>query len=118
MHPLTVYTKTAKGVLETRSKTGKLTRDLNRVFLLVDGKSTVAQILTKDRDLEEEKLHEALGKLESDGYIKIFSAPAEAATKAAAPEVEPTGDLELDFTSPELVAKLNVEAAARAKAEA
>ncbi|HET9663152.1 MAG TPA: hypothetical protein VFP00_02905, partial [Burkholderiales bacterium] len=119
MHPLTVYTKTAKGVLETRSKTGKLTRELNRVFLMVDGKSTVAQIVTKDDDLEEDKLHEALAKLEAEGYIKIFSAPAEAAAfSPAAVDLEPTDELELDFTSPELVAKLNVEAAARAKTEA
>jgi len=119
MHPLTVYTKTAKGVLETRSKTGKLTRELNRVFLMVDGKSTVSQILTKE-GLEEEKLHEALGKLEADGYIKVFSAPAETASRPAQPvvELEPIEELELDFTSPELVAKLNVEAAARARAEA
>ena len=42
--PEIVYTKTAKGVLETRSKTGRLSRELNRVFLMVDGKSTVVEI--------------------------------------------------------------------------
>ena len=44
MHPLTVFTKTSKGVLEVRNKTIKLSRDLNQIFLLVDGKSTVADM--------------------------------------------------------------------------
>ena len=62
MHPLTVYTKTAKGVLETRSKTGRLSRELNRVFLMVDGKSTVSEMFAKDGGLEESKLQDALAK--------------------------------------------------------
>ena len=40
MHPQTIYTKTSKGLLEIRNKTVKLSRDLNRLFLLVDGKVT------------------------------------------------------------------------------
>src|SRR3970040_2224152 len=121
MHPLTIYTKTAKGVLEIRTKTIKLPRELSQVFLLVDGKSTVTDLLKKDSDLEEEKLKEVLTKLETDGYIRVFSAPAEAAPvpgRAAAVTAPKEEGVELDFTSPEVVAKLNAEAATRVKAEA
>jgi len=84
MHPDTIFSKTAKGVLETRNKTVRLSRELNRVFLLVDGKSTVADMLAKTRGLEEPQLVEWLGKLETDGFIRVFWSPA--------PEPEPSHD--------------------------
>ena len=121
MHPLTIYTKTAKGVLEIRNKTIKLARDLSQVFLLVDGKSTVTDFLKKDSRLEEGPFQEALTKLEADGYIKVFSSPAPAVSapaKAIAPRAHKEEGLDLDFTSPDVVAKLNAEASARARAEA
>ena len=37
----TVYTKTAKGILEIRNKSIKLAKELNAVFLAVDGRATV-----------------------------------------------------------------------------
>ena len=37
MSEQTIYTKTAKGVLEVKNRTIKLPRDLERVFMLVDG---------------------------------------------------------------------------------
>src|SRR5512147_756017 len=105
MHPQTVFTKTAKGVLEIRNKTIRLPRDLGAVFISVDGKSTVADLVRKS-GVDEAKFHEALDKLVSDGYIKIFSTPA-AAPSAAEPQTE---GFDLDFTSPEAVVKLNTEA--------
>src|SRR6185503_15077622 len=137
MHPQTIYTKTSKGVLEIRNKAVKLSRELNRVFLLVDGKSTLADMLAHERGLEEPQLVDWLTKLETDGYIRVFSSPAQAtAAPAAAPAAAPPApaattaparppppplppeDEELDFTSPEVAARLNAEAAARARAEA
>ena len=44
----TIYTKTAKGVLEVKNKTIRLPRELERVFALVDGKSTVAEMLQRN----------------------------------------------------------------------
>src|SRR5690606_28445590 len=138
----TIYTKTAKGVLEVKNKTIKLPRDLERVFSLVDGKSTVAEMLQKNTNLVYEELDQALAKLTNDGFIKIFSTgPApEAAAPAAQPidfdetiRVRPlaarmkdsagAGDkrsdlADLDFTSPESLSKLNQVAEARARAEA
>ncbi|HXF67112.1 MAG TPA: helix-turn-helix domain-containing protein, partial [Burkholderiales bacterium] len=104
MHPQTIYTKTPKGVLEVKNKTAKLPRELGLVFLAVDGKSTVADLLKKS-GMEESQLHEALEKLAADGFIKVFSAPAEAAPKQ-------DESLDLDFTSSEAIDKLNAEAAA------
>ena len=39
MHPDTIYTKTAKGVLEVKNKTIRLPRELGLIFLAVDGKA-------------------------------------------------------------------------------
>src|SRR5215831_681125 len=112
MHPQTVFAKTAKGVLEIKNKTIKLPREVGLVFLSVDGKSTVADLAQKS-GLPAPRLDEALDKLVSDGYIKIFAAPgggaAVPAAKAAPPPPPQEQDLgdDLDFTSPEAVARLN-----------
>ena len=74
MHPQTVFAKTAKGVLEIKSKTIKLPQDVGLVFLSVDGKSTVADLAQKS-GLSGPQLDEVLDKLVADGYIKIFAAP-------------------------------------------
>jgi DNA-binding Lrp family transcriptional regulator len=116
MHPQTVFAKTAKGVLEIRNKTIKLPRDLGLVFLAVDGKSTIGELAQK-AGLPGEKLEEALDKLATDGYIKIFSSPAPVAAAAATAAAQDVED-DLDFTSPQAVAKLNAEAETRLKAEA
>src|SRR5665647_1569761 len=115
MHPQqTIFTKTAKGVLEIKNKTVKLPRDLGLVFLAVDGKSTFAELVQKSR-IPENKLSEALDRLIADGYIKVFLSSAQTATPRAAPQ---EGGLDLDFTSAEVMATLNAEAETRAKAEA
>ena len=114
MHPQTIFTKTAKGVLEIKNKTVKLPRDLGLVFLSVDGKSTLAELAQKS-GMPENKLGEALDKLIAGGYIKVFLTSAQTVTQRAAPQ---EGGLDLDFTSPEAMATLNTEAETRAKAEA
>ena len=111
MLPQTIYTKTAKGVLEVKNKTIRLPRELGLLFLAVDGKSRVTDLAEKS-GLAEEQLPAALEKLVADGYIKIFAA-TQAPSGAAGAE-----DLDLDFTSPAKVALLNTEAESRAKAEA
>ena len=114
MHPKTIFSKTAKGVLEVKNKTISLPRELGLVFLAVDGKSPVADLPQKAR-MDPDPLSHALEKLLADGYIKVvYEAPA--AGKAAAPAAAEMEDL--DFTSPAKVAELNSEAGLRAKAEA
>ena len=87
--PKTIYSKTPKGVLEIKNKTSKLPRDAGMVFLAVDGKSTAANLLRKS-GLEERKLHEILGKLTADGFIRMVSVPDTA--KPAAPAIAPAAE--------------------------
>ena len=86
MHPQTVYAKTSKGVLEIKNKAVKLDRDSGNVFLSVDGKSTVAELVAKDK-LEIKAVESILNELTKSGFIKVFSTPAErpAAAKPAGP---------------------------------
>ena len=74
MHPQTVFTKTSKGVLEVRNKTIKLPRELNVVFLAIDGKSTFSDLVSKS-GIPANKLEEGVNKLIADGYIRVFSSP-------------------------------------------
>ena len=62
MHPQTVYAKTSKGVLEIKNKAVKLDRDSGNVFLSVDGKSTVAELVAKDK-LEIKAVESILNEL-------------------------------------------------------
>ena len=49
MHPHTLFSKTAKGVLEVKNRTIRLPRALGLVFLAVDGKTRVAELPEKAR---------------------------------------------------------------------
>ncbi|MDP2241251.1 MAG: AsmA-like C-terminal region-containing protein [Burkholderiales bacterium] len=110
----TVYTKTAKGVLDVKNKALRLTRELGLLFLAIDGKSTFANLALKT-GIAENKLKEALDKMVADGHIKAI----ESASTTAAVAAMPAADTEdLDFTSPATVAKLNAEAETRVKTEA
>src|SRR5262245_51066741 len=113
MHPKTIFTKTPKGILEVKNKTIRLPRDLGLVFLAVDGKSAVADLPQKAH-MDEASLARALDKLLSDGYIWISYQPLDGSPAGA----QSTGDLDLDFTSPTVVAQLETEARVRAQAEA
>ena len=125
IQPKSVYAKTPKGVLEVKNRTAKLTREEGTVFMMVDGKSTVADLLKKS-GMGDMRLNYAIEKLTTDGFIKIFSAPAPVAgpppaTAATMASVVPAGQTssdDLDFTSPTTMSKLNAEAAVRTKAEA
>ena len=47
MHPKTIFSKTPKGVLEVKNKTAKLDRAHGQIFIAVDGKSTVSDLVKK-----------------------------------------------------------------------
>src|SRR5688572_11500123 len=99
MHPKTIYSKTPKGVLEVKNKTAKLDRTAGQVFLAVDGKSTVTDLLKK-AGMEEKILHEVLEKLTADGYIRVFSSPEPPPAAAAPAGKAAGGDDDFDFTTP------------------
>lgn len=71
MRPETIYTKTAKGVLEVKNKTIRLTRELGMVFLAVDGKARVADLGNKS-GVPDAVIAAALKKLIADGYVKFL----------------------------------------------
>ena len=68
----TIYSKTGKGVLEIKNKAGKLPKDLVKVLTLIDGKSTVADLISKSK-LSDADMNKALGDLTTGGYIKEFA---------------------------------------------
>ena len=116
MHPKTILTKTAKGVLEVKNRTIRLSRDLGLVFLAVDGRSTVAELPQKTV-LDEQVLNQALEKLLADGYLKVFYQPPEPGFDPSA-KLDLDLDLDLDFTSPGKLAQISAEAQRSVKAEA
>ena len=70
--PEAVYTKTAKGVREVRNKSVKLNRELGLVFLSIDGKSTVADLLPRS-GMTGPQLQHAINALVESGYIKVVA---------------------------------------------
>src|SRR6185503_19821552 len=79
IHPRTIYTKTPKGVMEAK----KLDRASGKLFVTVDGKSTVTD-LAKKSGIEDKELEALLEKLTTDGYIRVFSSPEPPAAPAPA----------------------------------
>jgi hypothetical protein len=99
IHPQTIYTKTAKGILDVKNKTVKLSREASQVFNAVDGKSTVAEILQK-LEMDASALDGVLEQMSSDGFIRAFFTPPEKNSEKSSPaEVVD----ELDFTSSEAI---------------
>ena len=107
--PQTVFTKTAKGILEIRNKSTRLPRELSTVLEHVDGTASVADLQPRS-GLADAQFHHALNTLVGDGYIKVVASPA-----AAAPARDPSA---VQFDSPDEVARLNMELAAHALASA
>jgi hypothetical protein len=68
----TIYSKTGKGVLEIKNKAGKLPKDLVKVLTLIDGKSTVGDLMARSK-LSDADITKALGDLTTGGYIKEFA---------------------------------------------
>lgn len=109
MNHNSVFTKSAKGVMELTSRSSRLPRDLVKVLKLVDGKSTVKQ-LAEAAGSDPSQMLSTMEKLEKDGYVKEFApgvtpaAPITAGqpspsrpTAPAPPPEDDEGD-SLDFT--------------------
>jgi hypothetical protein len=90
IQPDTVFTKTAKGLVELDGKR-TLPAELNVIFLAVDGRATVADLLTRF-GLSADELHRSLETLVHDGYIEHAQRRAE----QGIPSDERTA---LDFTA-------------------
>ncbi|MDP2827446.1 MAG: hypothetical protein Q8O37_02445 [Sulfuricellaceae bacterium] len=68
-----IYGKTAKGLLFTKTRGKRLSKDLMQAFPLVDGKSTVEVMLKNPDAPSESALQAALEELLAEGYIKLIS---------------------------------------------
>ena len=89
----TIYSKTGKGVLEIKNKAGKLPKDLVKVLTLIDGKSTVADLMSRSK-LSDADMNKALGDLTTGGYIKEFTNTSTGTAASGGSYVD-----DLDFTS-------------------
>jgi hypothetical protein len=70
MDSRTIYVKTAKGIGEIKNKTNHLPGKVRRLLILVDGRSSAAEIAAKISNLSESKRREAFEKLLEEGFIR------------------------------------------------
>jgi hypothetical protein len=81
--PGIVFAKTAKGVEEIKARTVKLPREAGLVFLSVDGRSSVAELLPRS-GMAPPQFYRTLEMLVADGYIEpAGTPPASFGTSAA-----------------------------------
>src|SRR5690242_15622535 len=78
IQPHTVYTKTAKGLLELNRKVARIPSELIAVFLAVDGKAPAADLVARC-GIGADELYGALERLARDGYIEVAAARAQLA---------------------------------------
>ena len=119
MDRTTVFTKTAKGLLEATGKTSVLARDLRAVLKEIDGKATVGEVQARLDKMPEAKLQETLDVLAKGEFIREFSQTVPPAARP--PKGSAAGGMDLDFTAaiPTLsTAARQAEEAARQKAQA
>jgi hypothetical protein len=93
----TIYSKTGKGVLEIKNKAGKLSKDLVKVLTIVDGKSTVADLMAKAK-FDDAEMDKAITQLSAGGYIKEFANTSTGVSPGGGGEAGGYVD-DLDFTS-------------------
>lgn len=68
-----IYTKTSRGILDGSLKASALTREHGRLLALIDGKSTVNDLLEKNKRLSENRLAAIIDELVSGGFIRLIS---------------------------------------------
>ena len=94
----TIFTKTAKGLMEAKGQTSALPRDLRNILKEVDGKASVVRLGEKIGGTSEAKLMEALAKMEREGYVREFVTSQKVPGPPSQSPV-PSGGEDLDFTS-------------------
>ena len=117
MAPHTVYTKTAKGILEASSETVTLSAELEAVLLAVDGKASVGDLLAVSA-MTEPQLANALDTLEAQGLIEQVSvAPRfEAERRKEASRIDPV-NLAQKLTARAVAARKSREQALREQSD-
>ena len=85
-----IYVKTAKGLEEVQSRTYKLSSHLRRLLIMVDGRSTAAELISRLTALGG--IESELAELEAGGFI-VRPGPDPSAPDAAASAAPPTFNL-------------------------
>ncbi len=73
-----IYTKTSRGILDGSLKTRLLGREHGRLLALIDGKSTIGDLLEKNSRLSENRLAAIIDELVAAGFIRLLSANTDA----------------------------------------
>jgi hypothetical protein len=102
----TIYSKTAKGLAEVTKKTGKLSRELTAILEAVDGKARFSE-LQAECGMTRPEMQRALEALAMQGLIQEVATGIHQAA-GAKPADDDTADL--DFSSPDAIAKFNKQA--------
>ena len=85
MNRRSILTKTGKGLMEATGKTSSLSRDLRNILKEIDGKVSVSDLSEKFDRMSEQKLLEALGTMEREGYVREFIGKQEEGPRTPAP---------------------------------
>ena len=132
MDSKTIFVRTDDGEAEIGRRTNRLSGDIKRTLLLVDGKSTVGELLKHAAPSLRPSIGAMLKQLLEGSFIqdkadaKVGGTPRTSTPKMAMPgrKMEDEGMMELDFTSimrvptPEILAAEAAKAKAREDAEA
>jgi hypothetical protein len=86
----TVFTKTAKGITQVNQRSASLSRDLMKILKLIDGKSSLGDILQR-AEMDKPSLEKAVNTLIKDGFARVFETRK---------EPDPFGEDDFDFTAP------------------
>ena len=101
MDKSTVFSKTGKGLLEIKNKSNRLPKDQYKILNLVDGKTTLADLVAHSR-IPEIELRKMVGLLCDGGFIKELTGPAVdgGLPRAGVPAVSDpvSAEDDLDFT--------------------
>ena len=68
-----IYTKTSRGILDGALKTRVLGREHGRMLALIDGKSSLGDLLAKNTRLSQNRLAAIIDKLSEAGLIRLIS---------------------------------------------
>lgn len=100
MNEKIIFVRTGSGEDEVRNRTAKLSNDIKRALLMVDGTATVAEIMKRASPSLRSMLGDMFAELARGGYIQDKS---KVASRLVTPPVAPKKPLsvadELDFTA-------------------
>jgi CheY-like chemotaxis protein len=119
MNNSTVYSKTAKGMSELRNGSKTLPRDHAMVLAMIDGKSSISNLMSKQRNLPEARFIATLESLVGLGFIKALAQSVWDAEPDEPLDVTKDGTIRYSASIPTLeVTELSPEESVRAWAEA